>query len=267
MEEEIREGRIWFGKDGNGVPRKKTYLSERSGQNAWSWWGNSEVGHNQEAKKEMNYIFGANSSFDTPKPERLIQRILQIATNENDLVLDSFLGSGTTAAVAHKMNRRYIGIEMGDHAQTHCQPRLKKVIDGEQGGISKAVNWTGGGGFRFYRLGSAVFDEYGAINPDISFATLAAHIWYIKTHTPLLTPTDSPLLGIHNGVAYYLLYNGILKDRKPQNGNVLTNAVLASLPKHEGKKIIFGESTLLRPARLDAEQITFQQIPYDVGVF
>jgi adenine-specific DNA-methyltransferase len=165
------------------------------------------------------------------------------------------------------MNRRYIGIEMGDHAQTHCQPRLKKVIDGEQGGISKAVNWTGGGGFRFYRLGSAVFDEYGAINPDISFATLAAHIWYIKTHTPLLTPADSPLLGIHNGVAYYLLYNGILKDRKPQSGNVLTNAVLASLPKHDGKKIIFGESTLLRPARLEAEQITFQQIPYDVGVF
>jgi adenine-specific DNA-methyltransferase len=259
---------IWFGRDGKSIPSRKTFLTELSndGTPSPTVWLHTDGGHNHEAREEVKALNEENP-FGTPKPERLIQRILQIATNENDLVLDSFLGSGTTAAVAHKMNRRYIGIEMGDHAQTHCQPRLKKVIDGEQGGISKAVNWTGGGGFRFYRLGSAVFDEYGAINPDISFATLAAHIWYIKTHTPLLTPADSPLLGIHNGVAYYLLYNGILKDRKPQNGNVLTNAVLASLPKHDGKKIIFGESTLLRPARLEAEQITFQQIPYDVGVF
>jgi adenine-specific DNA-methyltransferase len=264
----IEDKRIWWGKDGNAVPMEKIFLSEKGGVKTIStFWNHDEYGSNKHANQEIKEIFDEEGAFSTPKPERLIQRILQIATNENDLVLDSFLGSGTTAAVAHKMNRRYIGIEMGDHAQTHCQPRLKKVIDGEQGGISKAVNWTGGGGVRFYRLGSAVFDEYGAINPDISFATLAAHIWYIKTHTPLLTPADSPLLGIHNGVAYYLLYNGILKDRKPQNGNVLTNAVLASLPKHDGKKIIFGESTLLRPARLEAEQITFQQIPYDVGVF
>jgi adenine-specific DNA-methyltransferase len=264
----VDEGRIVFGSKGNNNPAVKLFLNEvQSGLVPRTWWAHTDVGHTQEAKREIQALFSNDALFDTPKPERLLQQVLQIATNENDLVLDSFLGSGTTAAVAHKMNRRYIGIEMGDHAQTHCQPRLKKVIDGEQGGISKAVNWTGGGGFRFYRLGSAVFDEYGAINPDISFATLAAHIWYIKTHTPLLTPADSPLLGIHNGVAYYLLYNGILKDRKPQNGNVLTNAVLASLPKHDGKKIIFGESTLLRPARLEAEQITFQQIPYDVGVF
>ncbi len=263
----VADNRIWFGKDGNGVPRRKTFLGESQGISSWTWWANSEVGHNQEAKKEINVLFGADSAFDTPKPERLLQRILHIATNENDLVLDSFLGSGTTTAVAHKMNRRYIGIEMGDHAQTHCQPRLKKVIDGEQCGISKAVNWTGGGGFRFYRLGETIFDEYGAITPNIKFATLAAHIWYVKTKTPLLKSADSPLLGIHNGVAYYLLYNGILGDRKPQNGNVLTNAVLASLPKHDGKKIIFGESSLLKPARLEAEQITFQQIPYDVGVF
>jgi adenine-specific DNA-methyltransferase len=264
----IADNRIYFGEKGNNVPRLKRFLHEvNDSVPATTWWDYKGFGHNDEARREAKSIIEDSDVFATPKPERLLERILVLATNENDLVLDSFLGSGTTAAVAHKMNRRYIGIEMGDHAQTHCQPRLKKVIDGEQGGISKAVNWTGGGGFRFYRLGSAVFDEYGAINPDISFATLAAHIWYIKTHTPLLTAADSPLLGIHNGVAYYLLYNGILKDRKPQNGNVLTNAVLASLPKHDGKKIIFGESTLLRPARLEAEQITFQQIPYDVGVF
>jgi adenine-specific DNA-methyltransferase len=160
MEEEIKEGRIWFGKDGNGVPRKKTYLSERNGQNAWSWWGNSEVGHNQESKKEMNYIFGADSSFDTPKPERLLERILTLATNPNDLVLDSFAGSGTTGAVAHKMGRRWIMIELGEHCHTHIMPRLQKVIDGEdQGGISKTVNWKGGGGFRYYKLAPSLLEQ------------------------------------------------------------------------------------------------------------
>ena len=136
------EGRMWFGKDGKGIPRKKTYLREHEGRMSWSWWSNDEVGNTQESKKEVNTIFGT-SSFDTPKPERLIERILHIATNPGDLVLDSFLGSGTTAAVAHKMGRRYIGIEMGDHAVTHCAPRLRKVIEGEQGGISEAVGMEG----------------------------------------------------------------------------------------------------------------------------
>ncbi len=264
MEEEIREGRVWFGKDGNGVPRKKTYLSERVGQNAWTWWGNAEVGNNQEAKKEMNYIFGANSSFDTPKPERLLQRILHLSTNPEDIVLDCFLGSGTTAAVAHKMNRRYIGIEMGDHARTHCQPRLKKVVEGEQGGISKAVNWQGGGGFHYFRLGETIFDTYGSIHPDVRFAALAAHIWFCETRVPLPKPADAPLLGIHNGTAYYLLYNGILGGRRPQSGNVLTQAVLDSLPTHNGRKIIYGEASRFGEARLQAEHIIFKQIPYDV---
>src|SRR5690606_7648304 len=101
-----------------------------------------------------------------------------------DIVLDSFLGSGTTAAVAHKMGRRYIGIEMGEHAVTHCAPRLRKVIDGEQGGISESVGWKGGGGFRFYRLGAPVFDEQGHINPGVRFGALAAHVWFCETGTP-----------------------------------------------------------------------------------
>ncbi len=225
--------------------------------------------------------------FSTPKPERLIERILQISTTKGSLVLDSFLGSGTTAAVAHKMNRRYIGIEMGEHAETHCQPRLKKVVDGEQGGISKSVEWQGGGGFHFYRLGSTVFDEFGAIRPDIRFAELAAHVWYLETHTPWIFPHPnplpegegtrkkllsgggkgkslSPLLGVHNGTAYYLLYNGILGDRRPQGGNVLTGPILAELPEHDGPKVIYGESSRLGAARLQNESITFKQIPYDV---
>ena len=198
------------------------------------------------------------------KPEALIQRIIQLSTQENDLVLDSFLGSGTTAAVAHKMNRRYIGIEMGDHAETHCQPRLKKVIEGEQGGISKAVNWQGGGGFHYFRLGETIFDELGSIHPDVRFPALAAHIWFCETRSPLAKPADSALLGIHNGTAYYLLYNGILGDRRPQSGNVLTQAVLDVLPKHAGRKIIYGEASRFGKPRLEAENIIFKQIPYDV---
>ena len=152
MLEQIADNRIWFGKDGNGVPRKKTFLSESVGQTSWTWWSNKEVGHNQESKKEIIKLFGSENVFATPKPERLIEKILTLATKAGDLVLDSFLGSGTTAAVAHKMNRKYIGIEMGAQAISHVVPRLRKVIDGEQGGISKAVNWQGGGSFIYCEL-------------------------------------------------------------------------------------------------------------------
>lgn len=303
-QELIKDNRVYFGKDGNGVPRRKEFLSNAKGIVPWTWWPHEEVGHTDEANKEMQMLFGKNNVFSTPKPERLIQRVLQIATNPNDLVLDSFLGSGTTAAVAHKMGRRYIGIEMGDHAQSHCQTRLCKVVDGEQGGISKAVNWQGGGGFRFFKLGEPVFDAYGKLNHDIKFAALAAHIWYAETKTPLSSfpraawecgstaprymvreadqpgvPTqrlgtrqsgdlcDSPLLGVHDGTAYFLLYNGILGDRCPQGGNVLTSRVLAELPgiaDHAGPVTIYGESCRLGPSRLAEHHITFKQIPYDV---
>ena len=262
----VSEGRMWFGKDGKGRPRSKTYLYESEGISSWTWWPNTDVGHNQEAKKEINELFGADNAFDTPKPERLLRRILHIATDPDDLVLDSFLGSGTTAAVAHKMGRRYIGIEMGDHAVTHCVPRLKKVIDGEQGGVSKEVNWQGGGGFRFYRLGETVFDEAGRINPAVKFRPLAAHVWFTETHLPLefRSKKDSPLLGVHNGVAYYLLYNGILGEKSKDGGNVLTGRVLASLPPFDGPKVIYGELTTFGVQRLARENIVFKQVPYDI---
>lgn len=202
------------------------------------------------------------------KPERLIERCISLCTKKGDLVLDSFLGSGTTAAVAHKMNRKYIGVEMGEHAKTLCLPRLKGVVDGEQTGISKKNGWQGGGGFRFLKLGEPVFDEYGSLNPEIKFPTLAAHIWYLENHTPLQGEADSPLLGVCDGVAYYLLYNGILGDRRPQGGNVLTSAILKSLPniEEQQKVVIYGESCRLGEARLRRENITFKQIPYDVGM-
>lgn len=264
-EKHVAENRIWWGKNGkNTVPALKNFLSEiQQGSMPMSLLKHTVVGHSQEAKKEIFALFG-NKKFDTPKPERLVKHILEIATNPGDLVLDSFLGSGTTAAAAHKMGRRYIGIELGDHAATHCQPRLQKVVDGEQGGISKAVEWQGGGGFRFYRLGEPVFDAAGHINSGIKFPHLAAHIWFAETRTPLSRPADSPLLGVHDGVAYYLLYNGILGDKRPDGGNVLTGKLLKTLPPHEGKKVIYGESCRLGAARLQKERITFRQTPYDV---
>ena len=197
---------------------------------AWSWWTNKEAGNNQEAKKEILNLFEDDFTFDTPKPERLIQRILSIATSKNDLVLDSFLGSGTTAAVAHKMERQYIGIEMGEHAKTLCIPRLQKVINGEKGGISNSVHWQGEGGFTFYKLGEKVFDEMGAINPKVDFKTLAAYIWQKETNTPSECQF-SPLLGEHQGKSIFLLYNGILGDKRPRAGNVLNRSVLKQLLK------------------------------------
>ena len=163
LEEFLSDNRIWFGTKGDAVPSTKRFLSEvKDGMTPMTLWTYQEVGHNQDAKKEAK-VFNSDSVFATPKPERLIERVIHLASDAGDLVLDSFLGSGTTAAVAHKMGRKYIGIELGDHAITHCYPRLKQVVEGEQGGISKAVNWQGGGGFKFYTLAPSLLkkDKFG----------------------------------------------------------------------------------------------------------
>jgi len=143
----LKEGRMWFGADGDAMPRKKTYLSETEGITSWTWWENKEVGHNQESKQESIALFGEDQPFSTPKPERLIKRIIDICSNEGDLILDFFSGSGTTAAVAAKMNRKYIAIEQMIYPIDYIVNRLKQVIAGEQGGISNIVDWQGGGSF------------------------------------------------------------------------------------------------------------------------
>jgi adenine-specific DNA-methyltransferase len=174
----LEENRFYFGKEGKGAPQLKRYLSEvKDGVTVKTIWIRDEVGDNQEAKKEVKE-FG-ETTFDTPKPERLMQRILFLGSKENDLILDSFLGSGTTSAVAHKMNRRWIGIELGEHATTHCLPRLQQVVSGkDKGGITEAVNWKGGGGFKFYTLAPSLVqkDKYGTeiINPQYNANMLAA---------------------------------------------------------------------------------------------
>lgn len=227
-----------------------------------------DVKTSRQAKAHQRDLLPDAPAFETVKPEQLVARILDIATSEGDLVLDSFLGSGTTAAVAHKMGRRWIGIETGEHARTHCLPRLQRVIDGEQGGISEAVGWQGGGGFRLYTLGEAAFNADGHISQSVRFATLAAYLWHLETGKPGTQAFDAPLLGVENGTAYALLYNGILGDRRPDGGNVLTSAVLQHLrslaPDFSGPLLVYGEAARLGPSRLASENITFKQIPYDI---
>ncbi|WP_283746425.1 site-specific DNA-methyltransferase [Bacillus cereus] len=152
FKEMIADNRIWFGTDGNNVPRIKRFLSEvKSGVTAMTLWKHSEVGHNQDAKREVNDIDGV-SLFSTPKPERLLQRIIYLGSNEGDIVLDFFMGSATTQAVAMKMGRQFIGIEQMDYIEDVSVPRLRRVLEGEQGGISKDVKWMGGGSFLYAEL-------------------------------------------------------------------------------------------------------------------
>ena len=153
MAQEIKAKNIWFGSDGNGVPRIKKFLSDRKdGLTPDTLWRAADVGTTSSAKKHLLALFKDTVLFDTPKPEQLIQRILHIGTNPGDLVVDAYLGSGTTAAVAHKMGRRYIGIENGEHIKSHCINRLRQVIQGESGGISEAIAWKGGGGVDFFQF-------------------------------------------------------------------------------------------------------------------
>jgi adenine-specific DNA-methyltransferase len=267
------DNRIWWGKNGDAeFPMEKKFLAEaKEGVVNKTWWPYEFAGSTRNASSELKAIFEGEKAFDTPKPEKLIMRILEIASNPNDLVLDSFLGSGTTAAVAHKMGRRWIGIEMGEHARTHCLPRLTRVVEGEQGGISESVGWKGGGGFRFMRLGDPVFLEDGRIAPQVRFAPLAAYLWFLETHAPHPGMRfDSPLLGIHGDTAIALLYNGILGDKRPQGGNVLTHQVWERLralaPAHAGPWLVYGEASRLQPATLKKYGIVFRQIPYELNV-
>jgi adenine-specific DNA-methyltransferase len=191
----VKDDRISFGQNGDNVPAVKLYLNEvQAGLVPRSWWPHTEVGHSQEAKREIQELFPDVIPFDTPKPERLLRQVIEIATNPNDIVLDSFAGSGTTGAVAHKMGRRWIMVELGEHCHTHIIPRLKKVIDGEdKGGITEAVGWKGGGGFRYYRLAPSLLeqDKWGnwVINKEYNAAMLAEALCKLEGFT--YAPSDS----------------------------------------------------------------------------
>lgn len=182
FDELVRDNRIWWGKTGRTFPFRKRFRSELGELVPTTVWMHEEVGNNREAKQEITRIFGRDDIFSTPKPERLLERVLRIATNVGDLVLDSFAGSGTTGAVAHKMGRRWIMVELGEHCHTHIIPRLKKVIDGDDpGGVTESTAWKGGGGFRYHHLAPSLLqqDRFGqwvinkAYNPEMLAAAVA----------------------------------------------------------------------------------------------
>ena len=188
FDELASDHRIWWGKTGRTFPFRKRFRSELGELVPTTVWLNEEVGNNREAKQEVTKIFGRDDIFSTPKPERLLGRVLRIATDPGDLVLDSFAGSGTTGAVAQKMGRHWIMVELGEHCHTHIIPRLKMVTDGEdKGGVSEAVGWKGGGGFRYYRLAPSLLqqDRWGQwiVNKDYNAEMLAAAICKLEGFT------------------------------------------------------------------------------------
>jgi DNA modification methylase len=271
LEELDREGRIWWGKDGNNVPAPKIYLSEvQQGVVPQTNWHYDEVGHTQEAKKEIVALLpNAEEVFSTPKPTRLIKRILQIATDKDSLVLDSFAGSGTTGHAVLQLNkedggnRRFILIEMEpDICRDITAERLRRVIEGRPVGSSRPDRSEEGlgGGFRYCRLGESLFDERGQIRDKVKFGDLAHHIFFTETGEPLPRSVRGrgPLIGELNGTAYYLLWNG------PDAENILDFAALKRLNKHDGPKVVYADGCRLPPSQLRARNITFKQIPYEV---
>jgi len=271
-----QEGRIWWGESGNNMPRLKRYLSDvKDGVVPQTMWFYKDVGHTQEAKKELLEIIDFDTSDDvfiTPKPTRLIQRILQIATEKDSIVLDSFAGSGTTGHAVLKQNtedggsRRFIQVEMlPEIAAKVTATRAARAISGFSNAKGEAIAGLGGG-FQFCRLSAEpLFDAEGQIRSNVTFAQLAEFVWFAETGAGYTGHADSPLLGVHEGRAIYLLYNGILKDRSVAGGNVLTGPVFDVLPKFAGPKVIYAAANRMG-GRASREGITFKQTPYALEV-
>ncbi len=271
------DNRIWFGRSGNNAPRLKKFLAETmKGLTPHTLWRADEVGTTDTATKELMEIFGGEARFDSPKPEELIERVFLIATQPGDLVLDSFAGSGTTGHAALKLNRaqpdqpprRFILAEIDPViAKDITAERVKRVAGGYTNAKGEKVEGLGGG-FRYVQLGEPLFDATGKIRSTVRFRDLARHVFFTETGTPLPqdAPLDQPLLGVAHGIGVYLLYNGILKDRSVNGGNVLTQKVLDGLPAHDGPKVIYAASNRVSPSRLKARGIVFKQTPYAIKV-
>jgi site-specific DNA-methyltransferase (adenine-specific)/adenine-specific DNA-methyltransferase len=214
-------------------------------------------------------------SFETPKPVDLVRRIVAIGCDKTSIFMDAFVGSGTTGHAVLAQNaadggtRRFLAIEMDpDIGRDVTAQRLARVIGGyTPRGKTDPVPGLGGG-FRYCTLGESLFDETGAIRSTVRFPALAAHVFFAETGSPLLAPVDgtSPLLGAHEGRAVYLLYNGVLGDRRPESGNVLTADVLRALPPHDGQKVVFGEGCTVPRERLVRAGFEFRQVPYELRV-
>ena len=217
----------------------------------------AEVGMSQDGTKEITEIFG-EKKFSFPKPSSLIRHLISIATltDKNSIILDAFAGSGTTAHAILKLNesdggnRKFILIEDKDYCMTITAERVRRV----------------GGSFDFYRLGAELTDSEGKINASVTFEQLANFVWFSATKTLYLEQKNSPLLGIYNGTAIYLLYNGILKDKSVKGGNVLTKKILSALSKYDGEKIIYGSACRIDENFLKENKIIFRQIPKELNL-
>ena len=278
--EHVASDMIYWGADGSSEkPRLKKFLSAAKPVVPRSFWTPEDTGHNQEAKLELNE-FGFREYFATPKPTRFIQRILQIATDKDSLVLDSFSGSGTTGHAVLKQNaedggsRRFILVEMDEQiASKVTAERVRRVANGHTNAKGQAVPGLGSG-FQFCRLSpEPLFSAAGHIRPDVSFDELAEFVWFMETGAGIaelpgrwrqMRRQRSPLLGSHKGRGIFLLYNGILKDKGDLGGNVLNLGTLAVLPPHEGPKVIYGARCRFDRSKLASLGITFKQLPYDL---
>ncbi|MGQ5542476.1 site-specific DNA-methyltransferase [Thermophilibacter sp. ZX-H10] len=262
--EELRaEGRLWFGESGDGVPRQKNYLCDKPGKTSWTWWTNGEVGHTQEATQELAVILG-KAVFDYPKPVRLIERILQLATKPNSIVLDSFAGSGTTAHALMKLNeedgghRRFILVELSDYADTTTAERIRRVIAGYGEG-SNAVEGIDSG-FSYYELGPALFRGDGTLSPDVTRADLARYVWATETRAPYEDLTDEHpyLLGEHAQAVYYLAW-------EPGEETALTYDLLRGLPHKGTPTVIYADRCAIAPERLDEMGVVFKRVPDQIA--
>lgn len=279
FERELGEGKIVFSQDFGRIIRK-IYLADQEGRVPESIWFSADAGTTREATAEVADVLGATGEFDTPKPTRLIKRILQIASDKDSLILDSFAGSGTTAHAVLKQNaedggnRRFILVEMDDGiARNIAAERVRRVVQGYTNTKGEHVPGLGGG-FQYCTLGNPLFDSRGHIGGEVRFAELARFVWFIETGMGLAAgrakrraaDTASPLLGVHDGRAVYLLYNGILKDRSIDGGNVLTTPLLEHLPIHAGPKVVYGARCAIGADRLRKLGVVFKQLPYHLRV-
>jgi len=259
----LAEGRLWFGSDGTGVPRKKTYLNEKEGKGVWTWWTNGEVGHTQEATQETAAVLG-KAVFDYPKPVRLISRILRLAAAPDSIILDSFAGSGTTAHAVLNMNkqdgghRRFILVEMMDYADSITAERVKRVISGYGEG-KKAVEGTEGG-FSFYELGEPLMTD-GLLNPNVPVEKIREYVFYTETKAALPAPSDTEkyLLGVHDHHAYYFYY-------EPDQLTTLNRSFLRTIQTKAEGYLIYADVNALIPEDMERFHITFKKIPRDIAL-
>ncbi len=281
MKELDADGRVWWGETKDNVPRLKRFLSEvKQGVVPQTLWFYKDVGHTQEAKKELLETVSFEDSasvFITPKPTRLMKRIIEIGTEPGDIVMDSFAGSGTTGVAVARQGggRRYILIEMEPSiCQNVTAERLSRVIEGydksKTNGTKEHVEGAGGG-FRFCTLGEPLFDADGNVSPAVTYADLAAHVFFCETGSPIPRRADgsSPLIGTFQGRAIYLLHSADSAGvASMAAGNVLTGAVLDALPLPEegftGARVVYAEGCTVPDDRLSRLGVTFKQIPYQI---